>query len=309
MLYLVKGASMELSFNHYYIFYKTALTKNISKTAKELYLSQPAVSKSISRLEDHLNCLLFNRSTKGVTLTKQGELLYMATEKAFRAFAEGEDQIRQTLHTPLLELNIGCSTTLCKHILVPYLKEFTRLYPNIKISILSNPTMECISLLEEGKIDLGLIGTQIKQKHLQYYEISEIQDTFIASKNYLSQYPYSFTTTSDFSNITFMMLNQGNLTRKYVDDYLKQKGSPIQKIMEVTSMDLLIDFAKADLGIACIIKEFVSKELEEGSLIEIPMQFSIPKRKVGFVTKSNSETKQALALFMDFYAFYINKKS
>ena len=310
LIVMMKRSPMEQSFNYYYIFYKTALSKNISKTAKELYLSQPAVSKTISRLEESLNCALFIRSSKGVELTPQGELLFQATQNAFETIADSEQKIKESLSHPNLHLTIGASSTLCKYVLVPYLKEFTKKYPEIRISILSHPTMECISLLENDLIDIGFVGTQIKQKHLDYHEISEIQDTFVVSHSYLNHYQKQYPSIyPDYREATFMMLDQENLTRKYVDDYLLQKRFPIQKIMEVTSMDLLIDFAKADLGIACLIKEFIQEELDSSSLVELPFDLKIPKRKIGFVTKEKNKTNEALDLFLNFYALSANKKS
>ena len=64
------------SLSCYRIFYTVAKTGNISKAAKELYISQPAISKSIQKLEESMNCELFRRSSRGVSLTEEGELLY-----------------------------------------------------------------------------------------------------------------------------------------------------------------------------------------------------------------------------------------
>ena len=83
--------------NYYRVFYTVANTGNISKAADMLFISQPAISKAISKLEDGLHVKLFLRSSKGVTLTDEGQVLYNHIEKAFSNISQGEDEIRHTL--------------------------------------------------------------------------------------------------------------------------------------------------------------------------------------------------------------------
>ena len=80
--------------NYYRVFYTVANTGNISKAADMLFISQPAISKAISKLEDGLHVKLFLRSSKGVTLTDEGQVLYNHIEKAFSNISQGEDEIR-----------------------------------------------------------------------------------------------------------------------------------------------------------------------------------------------------------------------
>ena len=75
----------------YKIFHTVAKTGNISKASKELYISQPGVSKAIHRLEDHLQTVLFTRSSRGVSLTQDGTLLFQYVDSALHALETGED--------------------------------------------------------------------------------------------------------------------------------------------------------------------------------------------------------------------------
>ena len=110
--------------SHYQIFNKVAETGNISLAAKELFISQPAISKSIKKLEEELNVLLFSRSSRGVRLTEEGKLLYEYTREAFQALNAGEAALRQFSRLGVGHVRIGVSTTLCKYLLLPFLKEF-----------------------------------------------------------------------------------------------------------------------------------------------------------------------------------------
>ena len=98
--------------NYYRVFYTVANTGNISKAADMLFISQPAISKAISKLEDGLHVKLFLRSSKGVTLTDEGQVLYNHIEKAFSNISQGEDEIRHIHELGIGQLKIGVSTLL-----------------------------------------------------------------------------------------------------------------------------------------------------------------------------------------------------
>ena len=141
---------MEQNFNLDHIFYTVARCKNISGAARELYISQPAISKAISKLEQNLNTTLFLRSSRGVKLTEAGEILYRQVESAFAAISQGEEQLMRIRKLGMGHLSIGASTTLCKYVLLPILQPFVKQHPHIQISISCQPSNETITALENG---------------------------------------------------------------------------------------------------------------------------------------------------------------
>ncbi len=290
------------SLSCYRIFYTVAKTGNISKAAKELYISQPAISKSIQKLEDNLGCELFRRSSRGVLLTEEGELLYTHVSSALETLALGEDKLKNSLELGVGHLKIGVSSTLCKYILLPYLKEFTKRYPHINISITCQSSNDTLQLLEANKIDVGLIGKPDHLKTLDFFYIEEIEDIFVASPAYLNNLQQRGVDSSDIlSNSTLMLLDKNNMTRQYIDDYLQENQIAIRDSIEISSMDLLIDFAKINLGVGCVIREFVKNELADGTLIEIPLGFPMHKREIGFAYKKTLKPSKSLELFIQFY--------
>lgn len=290
------------SLSCYRIFDTVARTKNISKAAKELYISQPAISKSIQKLEESMNCELFRRSSRGVILTEEGELLYSYVKVAFETLALGEDKLKNSIELGVGHLKIGVSSTLCKYMLLPYLKEFIKKYPHINISIACQSTNETLRLLEENKIDIGLIGKPDNLKNIDFHFLTEIKDIFVATKDYLRNLKARGVKESQIlQNSTLMLLDKNNMTRQYIDDYLQENQIIVQNSIDISSMDLLIEFAKISVGVACVIKEFVTEELEDGSLIEIPLGFPIHKREVGFAYKKSMKPSKSLELFVDFY--------
>ena len=271
---------MDQNLSAYRIFYAVARLGNISKAAKELYISQPAISKSIQKLEDGLGCTLFVRSSRGVMLTEEGELFYSYVKSAFETLSQGEKKLHRSIELGIGYLKIGVSSTLCKYLLLPYLKEFIRRYPHISISISCQSTNETLELLEEDKIDIGLVGKPEKIKNIQFDYLKEIEDIFVATKDYLRNLNARGVNKDQIlQNATLMLLDKNNMTRQYIDSYLRQRQIKIQDSIHISDMDLLIDFAKIGVGVACVIRSFVLGELEQGALVEIPLEVPIPKRE------------------------------
>ena len=149
---------MNQNLSLYQIFYVTARHGNISHAAKELFISQPAISKSIRKLEEALQVPLFTRSSRGVALTEDGKLLYEQVQEAFRSIDLAEETLRHRHALGISQLRIGVSTTLCRYILLPYLQRFIQEYPHVKVTIHCQSSYQTIELLENRQIDLGLIG-------------------------------------------------------------------------------------------------------------------------------------------------------
>ena len=171
--------------NNYRIFYTVASLGNISKAADKLFISQPAISKSISNLEKGLGVTLFSRTSKGVSLTEEGAILYQHIGNAFDSINQAEDEIKKIHDLGIGQLKIGVSTSLCKHILLDYLKNFIDENPHIKVTIRCHSTKNTLNLLSEGKIDLGLICETDIPKGFTYKELTTIHDIFVTSDSYL----------------------------------------------------------------------------------------------------------------------------
>lgn len=299
-----KRIPMEInnSLSQYKVFHTVAVLGNISKAAKTLFISQPAISKSLKQLESNLGIRLFNRNSRGVTLTEEGFLLYEHIHSAFEEIAKGEDYIRQVTSLGLGTLRISVSSTLCKYILLPYLKGFIRENPHIKINIECRSTTQSLELLESGKTDIGLVGYIPSRQNLTFHSVGSVNYVFTSTHSYLSNlHTRGIRTTEDlFVNANIMLLDRNNVSRLHVDNYLGSVNLNPQNILEVNNMDLLIDFAKIDLGIACVISDFIKDDLQKKRLIEIPLPVAIPPREIGFAYKENSISSTAVNKFLQY---------
>ncbi len=278
----------------YKIFYYVAQYKNITHAANALYLSQPAVSKSIKKLESISNCTLFTRSQKGVSLTSEGEILYEYIQKAFYYLNGGEQVIKRLNDLENGSVRIGISNTLCKYFLLPHLERFHQAYPHISIKILNQPTPDTCALLEDGTIDFGIVSSPYHELEFHYVRLMTVQDIFISNKPGLPD-PLPIQKITD---LPLMLMEKQNQSRIFIDDFLYQNGITIKPEIEVGSMEFLIDFAKIGIGSAFVIKEFVLDELENSLLYEIPILPQPPPREIGIITKDQRPISKASRRFI-----------
>ena len=290
----------------YHIFQAVAESGNISQAAKTLYISQPAVSKSIHKLEEELGTVLFVRTSRGVLLTEEGKILYEHTKQAFSLLDQGKRQLELRKSKETGELRIGASTTLCKYILLPLLKNFIREHPNIRVSIHCQSTFETMHLLEEGKVDLGLTGIFQKGKNklqnkFYFQKYCDVHDIFVTTDTYLksAKMPHD-NTFSLLHDGNLMLLDEDNISRIFIDEYFQKHGFETNHVLEVSTMDLLIEFAKIGLGTACVIREFILDDLTNNFLTEITLPEPIPKRSVGFAFRKSGINQNSIELFLDY---------
>ena len=166
--------------NYYNVFYMVAKTGSISRAANQLYISQPAVSKAISNLEESIGIALFVRNSRGVALTEEGTILYDYIERALDNIVKGEESLKKYNELGIGHIRIGVSTSLCKHILLDYLKPFIKDNPNIKVSIdchLTDDVMPGVVCLPHGYGHARADGIRLEHaKTLAGVSFNELSD-------------------------------------------------------------------------------------------------------------------------------------
>ena len=265
----------------YNVFCTVAKNESFSKAAKVLYLTQPAVSQSIRQLERELDTRLFNRTPKGVSLTSEGSLLFEYVNSAINLIDVGEEKISEFKNLTMGELKIGVGDTISRYFLLPYLEAFHMRYPNIKFTIANGTTSELCSILKSGGVDIAICNLPIDDPTLEVRPCFEIQDTFVYGERFkkILAKPISL---QELVKLPLIFLESNSNSRKYVEDYLQSKGIQIAPEFELGSHELLLEFAKINLGIACVTKEFSQEFLSKGLLQEVQLHKKIPTRSIGF---------------------------
>lgn len=274
---------MEQSLTSYRAFYETAQEGNISKAAEKLGVTQPAVSKAINKLEQGLGTKLFDRTQRGVSLTPEGDILFEHLRQAFYSIQLGEEELKKLADYEYGHLKIGSSSTLSKFFLMPYLKEFFDTYPYVKLTIEDVSTQAVISGLLAHKLDVGAVLLARPDPDVTFTKVVDIDDVFVCTPLYMKRLKEVYgPDVNVFEKANIMLLSQGHMSRKYIDDYLRAQSITPRRLLEFPTMDLLIDMAKINMGVSAVIREYVSMDLKEGRLIEIPLKAKIPVREAGF---------------------------
>lgn len=150
------------------VFHSVATNLSFTKASKELFISQPAISKHIHELEVQYKTPLFDRVGSHIGLTHAGELLLSHTKQLLAAYRQMDFEMNLLTDNFAGELRLGASTTISQYVLPPVLASFIKKFPEIKVSLLNGNSRDIEQVLREGKITLGLVEGTAHQSTLHY---------------------------------------------------------------------------------------------------------------------------------------------
>lgn len=267
---------MDINYELYKVFYHVAKTLSFSEAAGELFISQSAVSQSIKVLEKRLNQVLFIRSTKKVSLTKEGELLFKHIEPAINLICRGENQLLEKFKGAESQLRIGASDTICRYFLVPYLNLFHQKYPDVHIKVTNGTSLQCVDLLENNDVDLIVVNTPNSKltNLMNVKSVLDFKDVFVAKPGVFEfgEDPIQLETLQQYP---ILMLDKHSTTSEFLHKIFLQNSLELVPEIELSSNDLLIDLAKIGLGIAFVPDYCVD---EHSDLIKIETTQEMPTR-------------------------------
>lgn len=278
---------------YFKVFYYTAKYGSVTRAAGELMISQPAVSQSLKQLEKSLGVTLLERSSRGVKLTGEGQLLYSYVEKGYEQIESGVEKVRQMQNMELGEVHIGASDMTLRFYLLPFLEKFHEEYPGIKVIVTNAPTPETLELLQSGKIDFGVVSTPFEEgKDITAFEVREIEDVFVAGRRFIS-YKNKMLDFQELEKLPMIFLENNTSTRSYMDEYLAQEGIVLRPEFELATSDMIVQFALRNLGVGCVVRDFAAEYLESGMLFELRFNRMIPKRAFSVVRSSRQTLPEA----------------
>lgn len=280
---------MDINYESYKIFYTVALYGSISKAASFLYISQPAITKCIKKLETELGITLFNRSPKGVSLTENGKIFYSFIKNGVESFMNGEHKLTSLKNLETGIIKIGASTTVTKYFLLPYIEKFHNLFPNIDISITNHLTRNLLSDLKKGSLDLLFVNLPMEvDNDLIITPCATLHDCFAGNLYYKKQIPSKISLEDLVTNFPIITQKEPSNTRSFLNGIMAKNNISFHPKFDIVSYSLVKDFAKIGMGISYITKEFTKEELENNLLFEIPIKEKIPERGIGIVLRKNT---------------------
>ena len=279
---------MNIDFELYRIFYAVANHGNITKASEELLISQPAISKSIKNLEDQLGGQLFVRTKRGVILTDEGKEFYKYIKQAIEFISNAENKFSDLINLETGIIRIGVSTTLTKEFLLPYLKEFHRLYPKIDIQIDTNLSAGLINKLKNGLLDVVILNLSNVDygKEIEITKCKEVNDCFVVNDLYRDLIGREVS-LEEISKYPLILQTKGSNARISLDDHAKKYNVTLNPNIELASYSLVVDFAKIGLGVGYVTREYIKKELESGELKIVNLKEKIPSKYIGIAVCRN----------------------
>jgi len=294
---------MNINYETYKIFYHVATSSSISKASQKLMISQPAVTWHLKNLEGNLGITLFIRTKKGVKLTEEGSIFFKFIKNGIENFTNGENVLTNLKNLDYGNIRIGASTTVCKHVLMPYLEIFHQRYPNIDIQIVNTLTSDLLTELRNGNLDMLLLNMPMNEnKDLKIQKIMEVQDIFVGNKKYYDLCNGNLK-LKELNNYPLLFQKAPSNTRQYLDSYLKDNNVILHPKTEIVSYNLIMEFVKSGFGIGYATKEFIKDELNSKNLYEITVTPKVPKRYIGIVTLNQSlpnySVKKLIKIMLD----------
>jgi DNA-binding transcriptional LysR family regulator len=278
-------------------FIRLSENRNFSKTAKELYLTQPTISNQIAQLEKELDVVLINRNYKKFSLTKAGEILYFHSIKILKDVEVLKASIDNLKGLKEGEILIGASTLPGEYILPKIIYSFKEKYPEIIINLSIKDSFKCIEELKNGKIEFAVVGFKNYDNTLNFYELFDDEIIFIHNKKGESFY------ISDLKKLSIITREYGSGTISVVREFFKSKNfsyDSLNFIAKLGSLNAVKEMVKAGLGYAFISKISVKEELKDKKLYEAKIQEVTPIfRRFYIVTSKNLSLSPASKNFIE----------
>ena len=288
---------MAVKLELYRVFKEVAETGNISLAAKNLYISQSAVSQSVKQLETALQARLFARSPRGVSLTWEGQMLYQYVRSALGLLATGEDKLSQAQQLLLGTLTIGASDTVTSFFLTPFLETFHRQHPGIRLKIVSGRSAKVLSMLRSGAVDIAFASSP-SEPGLSTWSCFATHSVFVAGSGYDCDFDHVYT-RQEIADFPLILLERKASSRVFLEQYFLQSGITLTPEIELSSRSLLVSLAKIGLGVAGVTLEFVQDALLSGDIRMLKTDFTIPSRSVDMCTLQDVSPTAAAAAFME----------
>lgn len=287
---------MKTKLDYYRIFYETARCRSFSIAAQRLYISQSAISQCIHQLESDLNAQLFVRTRKGVSLTNEGQLLFLKVESAITSIEQGEKQLDRLHHLEAGELRIAAGDTITTHFLLKYLEEYHATYPDIRIEMANSYSSQMLTLVKEGKADLAFVNMPMEDEELIFEPCLEINDVFVCGPDFEKKPSYSW---EEIAEQPLILIEKNASSRHFLEKNFKERNVFLNPQIEVAVHDLLIRFASIHLGVSCVVEQFSKEELENGIIQKIALIPPLPKRSIGCAYLKNAPLSNAAKAFLD----------
>lgn len=275
-----------INLNLYKTFYDVAKYGSISKAAQYGFTSQPAVSKSIKKLEDELGTQLFYRNLNGVELTDKGKELLYFVEKSYSNLIIAERTMLETENLERGKLSIGMPSNIGSFFLFDKIINFHKKYPNIEITIITGSTSKLISLLDSHKVDFVIDTSPIDvrlDEGMKVTKLDEVQYCFAVKKDTKNIEYKKISKLSDLKNKPLILPIPGTSNRNDLDELLLNQDIDVENVINIHTSEMIISAVKKDLGIGYIIYNLVEDDIKNEELEILDIKEKLPTVEINII--------------------------
>lgn len=267
-----------------------------TRAAKELHLTQSAVSHAMRQLQDQLECQLLYKVGKTVRLTERGKAFLQHAENLLH----GMEQAVQELKSEGLEdrgrLQIGCSTASSQFILPPVLREFKDCFPRFEISILPGDTPHLVEQLQHHRLDLAVCLMPPETGAIAAHKLFDDELYFLVSPRH--PWADSGRMRKDMLRETqFILYSRRSVTFELIESWLLNQGVRLGSFIEMGNYEAIKELIKLGLGVGVMAPWVAREELESGALVAVPIRPRL-KRTWAVLTPRNRPTRLAEETFI-----------
>lgn len=265
----------------YRSFYYTASLGSFSAAAEALFITQSAVSQAVKKLEQELECKLFERSHFPVQPTRDGVILMGHVSKAFAELQSAEQELMHRREQRKWEWNIGATETALYYGLPEKIQMIQKHQPELKVNLCGSTTPELLSMLQNETLEAAfLIMTQnmLREKQLQgltIKHITKIQDRPVAASN-LGLRPDKKYSLRELMDYSFISLNEKNSVRHLFSQWFLQNGFVFEPQFTVNSTAEVLKMVECGLGIGILPEQIIERKRQSGELLVLEVE-SLPE--------------------------------
>lgn len=260
-----------IDLNLYKTFYIVAKYNSFTKAAENLYISQPAITQAVKKLEEQLNVELFKRTSKGIVLTKAGEIVYYYSEHLYEIANANSNLIKKIKTIQDSVINIGVPTHIGTFYFIKYLKKFNEKYPNVKVNIINKKSDEMLKMLLKRELDI-VIDTDMlnmNDKTIKKDKLIELESCFVGNEKFKFLFEKGMISPDELVKYPLILPSKTTSNRKMIDFYFKKEGIELSPLIEANSSSISKGIINMGLGIGWMIKDFIIDDLKNELLYEI----------------------------------------
>ncbi|WP_423729425.1 LysR substrate-binding domain-containing protein [Faecalibacterium hominis (ex Afrizal et al. 2022)] len=274
---------MYVDWEYYKIFYYVAKYQNFTKAARVLGNNQPNITHSMNRLESQLNCVLFIRSNRGVTLTPEGEMLYSRIASAAVQIQDAEEELSASATLEHGTISISATETALNIYLSKKLRDFHTEYPGIRLRISNHSTPQAVLAVKNGEVDFAIVSTPAEiESGLKMVELKPFYEVLVGGRTFTALASQSLT-LKELRSYPLISLSDESVTRSLYRQFFLDHGAVLKPDTEAATTDQMLTLVKSELGLAFVPEPMAKEALERGELVQLHLQEIIPTRSICLV--------------------------